>query len=96
MGLARLRHRPCGRLSTGQKRRTALARLLAVRRPWWFLDEPLAGLDVDAIALLGELLDEHARGAGAALVTSHQPLPRSIHGLEEMALPRMPGRRRRR
>ena len=41
------RHRPARTLSTGQKRRSALARLLLQRREWWLLDEPLAGLDTD-------------------------------------------------
>lgn len=75
VGLKNLRHRPCGNLSTGQRRRAALARLLAVPRPWWFLDEPLAGLDHAGIELLARLLDAHAGKGGAVLVTSHQPLP---------------------
>lgn len=85
VGLKNLRHRPCGNLSTGQRRRAALARLLAVPRPWWFLDEPLAGLDHAGIELLARLLDAHAGGGGAVLMTSHQPLPagsRAVRSLE--------------
>lgn len=69
------RHRPVRTLSTGQKRRTALARLLLQRRGWWLLDEPLAGLDVDGAALVASLLAEHCAAGGGAIVTSHQALP---------------------
>ncbi|MDP3856145.1 MAG: heme ABC exporter ATP-binding protein CcmA [Stagnimonas sp.] len=69
------RNRPVRTLSTGQKRRTALARLLLQRRAWWLLDEPLAGLDVDGAALVAGLLAEHCAAGGGAIVTSHQALP---------------------
>lgn len=69
------RHRPARTLSTGQKRRTALARLLLSRRSWWLLDEPLAGLDVQGAALFAELVAEHRAAGGALLLTSHQALP---------------------
>lgn len=78
--------RPSGQLSTGQKRRAALARLVAVRRPWWFLDEPLAGLDVQGLALFADLLGEHVTGGGAVLVTSHQPLPGALPALRHLDL----------
>jgi heme exporter protein A len=87
VGLKALRHRPCGRLSTGQRRRAALARLLAAPRPWWFLDEPLAGLDHAGIELLAHLLGDHAAGGGGALVTSHQPLPSGLAGVRALELP---------
>ncbi|MDR3416799.1 MAG: heme ABC exporter ATP-binding protein CcmA [Nevskia sp.] len=86
VGLKALRHRPCGNLSTGQRRRAALARLLAVPRPWWFLDEPLAGLDHAGIDLLARLLGEHARGGGAAVLSSHQPLPADLAGVRTLEL----------
>lgn len=86
LGLKAQRHRPCGRLSTGQRRRAALARLLTLPRPWWFLDEPLAGLDHAGIDLLAGLLDAHTRGGGVALVTSHQPLPDGLAGLRTLEL----------
>lgn len=86
VGLRQQRHRACGRLSTGQKRRAALARLVAVPRPWWFLDEPLAGLDREGLEIFGALLAAHAAGGGAALVTSHQPLPGAPAGLRRLSL----------
>jgi heme exporter protein A len=86
VGLKAQRHRPCGTLSTGQRRRAALARLLLLPRAWWFLDEPLAGLDHSGIDLLAELLEGHRRSGGAALVTSHQPLPPDIGGVRALDL----------
>jgi heme exporter protein A len=85
-GLKNLRHRPCGKLSTGQRRRAALARLLAAPRPWWFLDEPLAGLDHAGIELLARLLAAHAANGGAALLTSHQPLPAELAAVRHLDL----------
>ena len=86
VGLKNLRHRPCGKLSTGQRRRAALARLLAAPRPWWFLDEPLAGLDHAGIELLARLLEAHAKEGRAALLTSHQPLPPELAGVRHLDL----------
>lgn len=77
-GVAKLRHRPCRSLSAGQKRRTALVRLLLVRRPLWLLDEPLDGLDTQGLALFADLLTEHLQAGGSAIVTSHQPLPQGL------------------
>ena len=45
VGLDEIGHLPLGYLSTGQKRRIAIARLLVSYRPVWLLDEPTAGLD---------------------------------------------------
>jgi heme exporter protein A len=45
IGLGDIGHLPFAYLSTGQKRRTAIAKLLVTYRPLWVLDEPTAGLD---------------------------------------------------
>lgn len=80
------RHRPARTLSTGQKRRTAIARLLLSHRPWWLLDEPLAGLDVQGAALFAELVAEHRAAGGAVLLTSHQALPAACGLVRDVAL----------
>lgn len=66
--------RPYATLSAGQRRRTALARLVLERRPLWLLDEPLAALDVAGIERWTALLADHLRAGGAAILTSHQPV----------------------
>ncbi|HEX2666925.1 MAG TPA: cytochrome c biogenesis heme-transporting ATPase CcmA [Gammaproteobacteria bacterium] len=66
--------RPVVQLSMGQRRRAALARLLAARTRLWILDEPLTGLDVDGAALVTGLLAGHARQGGMAIIATHQPL----------------------
>lgn len=93
VGLRAQRHRPCGGLSTGQRRRAALARLLAAPRPYWFLDEPLAGLDSAGLDLFGELLYAHRERGGATLLTSHQPLPIDRSGVRILVLDRPQPRR---
>ncbi|MDB5988219.1 MAG: ccmA, partial [Nevskia sp.] len=86
LGVKTQRHRLCGALSTGQRRRAALARLLVARRPWWFLDEPLAGVDAAGVQVIVDLLGAHARAGGAAVVTSHQALPGNLPNLRVLAL----------
>nr|WP_194241170.1 heme ABC exporter ATP-binding protein CcmA [Solimonas terrae] len=80
----RARLRSCRLLSAGQKRRTALARLLLQPRAVWLLDEPLDGLDVDGLALFAELVGEHLQAGGAVLMTSHQPLPAPLFASERL------------
>jgi len=63
------------RLSAGQRRRLALARLVAAPRPLWLLDEPLAPLDQAGRALVGELMAAHLAGGGLILAAAHDPLP---------------------
>ncbi len=85
-GLKAQAQRHCGLLSTGQRRRAALARLVAVQRPWWFLDEPLAGLDAEGLAVFAQLLSAHVADGGAAVVTSHQSLPGEVPQLRVLRL----------
>lgn len=60
-----------GRLSAGQRKRLALARLILCPARLWFLDEPYSNLDADGIALVDQLLQRHIDQQGAALMTSH-------------------------
>jgi heme exporter protein A len=73
LGLAGLRDVPVRYLSTGQKKRAALARLIGQRAPIWLLDEPLNGLDRQAVALVEALAAEHCAGGGICVIASHQP-----------------------
>lgn len=66
---------PVRMLSTGQRKRAALARVAASGAPIWLLDEPGNGLDVDGVAQLGQLVADHLARGGAILAASHTPLP---------------------
>ena len=71
VGLHGYEDEPLRRLSAGQKKRAALARLLLSPACLWLLDEPYSNLDRVGIALVNRLLENHVAGGGAALVTSH-------------------------
>ena len=66
--------RPCRWLSAGQRRRLALARLIAAPAPIWLLDEPNAALDGDGEARLTSLIAEHRSAGGRVAVATHQPI----------------------
>ena len=70
------------RLSAGQRRRVALARLIASPRPLWLLDEPLSPLDARWRARFGVLMSEHLAGGGLILAAMHDPLPEASRTLE--------------
>ena len=73
LGLGELLDVPVRYLSTGQRKRAALARLLGQHCPIWLLDEPLNGLDSAAVELVETLVAEHCAAGGIAVVASHQP-----------------------
>ena len=61
------------RLSQGQRRRSALARLaLCQAAPLWVLDEPFNALDTAATAWLSGLIEAHLQRSGMVVLTSHQ------------------------
>ena len=70
------------RLSAGQRRRLALARLIAAPRPLWLLDEPMAPLDAARRALLAKMMEAHLAGGGLILAAVHDPLPIPARVLE--------------
>ena len=74
-GLAALADWPCRLLSAGQRRRLALARLAASPAPLWLLDEPLTGLDSDAVADLAAAITAHRAEGGRVAYSTHAPLP---------------------
>jgi heme exporter protein A len=75
LGLTRLLGLEVRVLSAGQRRRLALARLIASPRPLWLLDEPLAPLDAASRTLLGAIMSEHLAGGGLIVAAVHDPLP---------------------
>ena len=74
-GIAHLADRPARDLSAGQRRRLGLSRLLVTGRPLWLLDEPTVSLDAASSDRFAEALDRHRAGGGAALVSTHIPMP---------------------
>ncbi len=74
VGLGALADLPGAVLSAGQKRRLALARLLAAPRPVWLLDEPTAALDAAGQALLAALVAEHRAKGGMVVAATHLDL----------------------
>ena len=75
LGLTPLLDLEVRKLSAGQRRRLALARLAASPRTLWLLDEPMAPLDAQRRAQFGELMGEHIAGGGLILAAVHDPLP---------------------
>ncbi len=82
--LAALAEVPVRYLSTGQRKRAALARVLGQAAPLWLLDEPLSGLDTDSQGLVSALVREHCASGGIALIASHQPL--DVPGMTSFAI----------
>jgi len=70
----RLRRTPVGRLSAGQRRRVALAVLVARRPELWLLDEPHAGLDAGARSILGAIVADVVASGATVLLASHEPV----------------------
>jgi heme exporter protein A len=74
VALGGLGHLPFGYLSTGQRRRASIAKLLVSRRPVWLLDEPTAGLDKASEERFAGLMKAHLRGGGIVVAATHLPL----------------------
>ncbi len=80
LGLKGREHLPVRVLSQGQKRRTALARLLVSSAPLWILDEPFVALDAAAQNVLSEVINGHLNRQGMVLFTSHQMVTLASQG----------------
>ncbi len=80
VGLFEIANVPVRFLSTGQRRRAGLARVVASRAPVWLLDEPANGLDTASVAQLEALVAAHRMRGGIAMVATHLPiaLPDSV------------------
>jgi heme exporter protein A len=73
-GLANAAALPCRYLSAGQKRRLALAGLVAAPAALWLLDEPLTSLDSEAAAQLLAAIAEHRAQGGRVALSTHAPI----------------------
>lgn len=74
VGLRGYEESPCYRLSAGQKRRAALARLYLEKRQIWILDEPFTAIDKAGVEKLEALLVKHAEQGGIVILTTHHEL----------------------
>ena len=73
-GVAACADLPARVLSAGQRRRVAMARVLAMNASLWLLDEPFTNLDAAGSDLMTGLLQSHVEQGGAALVVAHHDL----------------------
>ncbi|CAI9092622.1 OLC1v1027914C1 [Oldenlandia corymbosa var. corymbosa] len=87
MGLGRLAKDKARMLSMGQRKRLQLARLLAIDRPIWLLDEPSVALDDDGVKLLEYIIAEHRKKGGIVIVATHLPIK-----IEDAMVLRLPPR----
>lgn len=74
VGLAGFEDLACHRLSAGQQRRVALARLFLGESRLWVLDEPFTAIDKGGVAEIETWLHDHLTRGGSAIVTTHQAL----------------------
>jgi heme exporter protein A len=84
MGLSHLTDVPVRMLSTGQRKRAVLARVMASGAPLWLLDEPANGLDAEGQERLAAAMGRHRSAGGAILAASHQPL--GLEGAQALTL----------
>jgi heme exporter protein A len=84
VGLGDIGHLPFGYLSTGQRRRASIAKLLVSYRPVWLLDEPTAGLDRASETQFALLMRAHLEDGGMIVAATHMPL--GLDGAKELKL----------
>ncbi len=88
VGLNGLGHLPFQVLSTGQRRRAAIARLLVNWRPVWVLDEPTAGLDARSEQRFAALMEAHREQGGMIVAATHWPL--GLENVQELVMAATP------
>jgi heme exporter protein A len=74
MGLSAIAEVPVRMLSTGQRKRASLARVVSSGAQLWLLDEPLNGLDAEGAERLTRTMAEHRQSGGAVLAATHQAI----------------------
>jgi heme exporter protein A len=72
--VSRLMHTRLNRLSQGQRRRVALARLVLADKPLWLLDEPTDAIDDAGALWFAARIDDHLRAGGTLVAATHRPL----------------------
>ncbi|MBP6367591.1 MAG: cytochrome c biogenesis heme-transporting ATPase CcmA [Nitrosomonas sp.] len=86
IGLGSRQVLPVKVLSQGQRRRVALARLMVCKTSLWILDEPLVALDVMAVKLIQELLEQHLKQGGMVVMTTHQEIDITAASITQLQL----------
>jgi heme exporter protein A len=89
LAITHLRDIPVRMLSTGQRKRAALARTIMTDAPIWLLDEPANGLDVASAETLGRIVERHRAQGGIVLAASHMPLAWSQDEIVELHAPKI-------
>ena len=74
MGLAELKDIPVRKLSSGQRRRVALSRLLITQAGLWILDEPFTALDSSGKLITHQLIDKRTQEKGITVIVTHEDL----------------------
>lgn len=69
--LRHLANAPGTALSSGQRRRVSLARLMLSQADLWLMDEPTTGLDTDSVAQIEEVVADHRAKGGIVLLSTH-------------------------
>jgi heme exporter protein A len=86
VGLSGREHLPARLLSEGQRRRTALARLLTSETSLWVLDEVLTSLDSSAVRFVTSLIEEHMNKGGITVVATHHEFDLSADSYQRLDL----------
>ncbi|WP_424993079.1 heme ABC exporter ATP-binding protein CcmA [Oceaniradius stylonematis] len=73
---------PFSDLSTGQRRRAAIARLFVNHRPVWLLDEPTSGLDARTEAAFAGIIAGHMSDGGIVIAATHLPI--EVAGMKKL------------
>src|SRR5436190_8898774 len=86
VGLSQQQNLPTRVLSAGQRRRLGMTRLLTSRAKLWILDEVLTSLDDSAMNLSRDLITEHLKKDGIAIIATHQDLNLAVPKIQQLRL----------